>query len=158
MTKRRHSPSGAAMTELVLEIFRVNGLLLAAGDRLTRDLGLTSARWQVLGALAVGPLTAPQIARNMGLKRQSVQRLVDVLSEKGILTFEENPHHRRAKLVRLTEAGQRKYEQIIKIQTQWVNSVSRGLSAQDLSAAVALLHDIEVRLQQQTDFAAPPPK
>jgi len=48
------------MTNLILEIFRVNGLLLAAGDRLTRDLGLTSARWQVLGALAEGPLTAAQ--------------------------------------------------------------------------------------------------
>ena len=94
MTKLNHSPSGAAMTELVLEIFRVNGLLLAVGDRLTRELGLTSARWQVLGALADGPLTAAQIARNMGLKRQSVQRLVDVLSEQGILIFEDNPHHR----------------------------------------------------------------
>jgi DNA-binding MarR family transcriptional regulator len=69
----KHSPSEAAMTDLVLEIFRVNGLLLAVGDRLTKELGLTSARWQVMGALADGPLTAAQIARKMGLKRQSVQ-------------------------------------------------------------------------------------
>jgi DNA-binding MarR family transcriptional regulator len=141
---------------LVLEIFRVNGLLLAAGDRLTKDLGLTSARWQVLGALAGGPLTAAQIARNMGLKRQSVQRLVDVLSGQGLMTFEENPHHRRAKLVRLTETGQREYGQICEIQTRWVNSVGRGLSVKDLSAALALLRDIEERLQQRTDFAALP--
>ncbi len=146
------------MTELVLEIFRVNGLLLAVGDRLTRELGLTSARWQVLGALADGPLTAAQIARNMGLKRQSVQRLVDVLSEQGILMFENNPHHRRAKLVRLTEAGRRKYEQISKIQARWVNSVSRDLDVKELSAAVALLRDIEVQLQQRTDFVTLPPK
>lgn len=146
------------MTELVLEIFRVNGLLLAVGDRLTRELGLTSARWQVLGALADGPLTAAQIARNMGLKRQSVQRLVDVLAEQGILMFEDNPHHRRAKLVRLTEAGQRKYEQISKIQARWVNSVSRDLDEKELNAAVALLRDIEVQLQQRTDFVTLLPK
>ncbi len=158
MTKLRHSSSGAAMTELVLELFRVNGLLLAVGDRLTTDLGLTSARWQVLGALADGPLTVAQIARNMGLKRQSVQRLVDVLSEEGIVAFEDNPHHRRAKLVRLTQAGQRKYEQISQIQVRWANSVSRGLSVKELNVAVALLRDIEVRLQQPTDFVALPPK
>jgi DNA-binding MarR family transcriptional regulator len=151
--ERRHSPPGAAMTELVLEIFRVNGLLLAVGDGLTRELGLTSARWQVLGALADGPLTVAQIARNMGLKRQSVQRLVDVLSEQEFIMFEENPHHRRAKLVLLTEAGQRQYEQISEIQTRWVNGLSRGLSAKDLGAAAALLRDIEARLLQRTDLA-----
>jgi DNA-binding MarR family transcriptional regulator len=151
MTQSRQSPSGAAATELVLEIFRVNGLLLAVGDRLTRDLGLTSARWQVLGALADGPLTAAQIARNMGLKRQSVQRLVDALSEQGTLAFEDNPHHRRAKLVRLTESGERKYQQIGKLQIQWVNRVSRDLDAKEINAAVTLPRDFEARLQQQTD-------
>lgn len=147
MTKQRHSPSGAAMTELVLEIFRVNGLLLAEGDRLTQGLGLTSARWQILGAIADGPLTAAQIARNMGLKRQSVQRVVDVLHEEGTLAFEANPHHVRAKLIRLTDAGQCKYEQICEIQARWVNSVSRGVDRKKLEAAVALLRDLGVRLR-----------
>lgn len=158
MTKLNHSPSGAAMTELVLEIFRMNGLLLAVGDRLTRELGLTSARWQVLGALVDGPLTVAQIARNMGLKRQSVQRLVDVLSEQGIIIFEDNPNHRRAKLVLLTQVGWRKHEQISEIQTRWVNSISGGLDLKELNAAVALLRDIEVQLQQRTDFVTLPPK
>ena len=148
MKNQPTATSAAAMTELVLQIFRVNGLLLAVGDDLTRDLGLTSARWQVLGALANGPLTVAQIARNMGLKRQSVQRLVDVLSEQGILELEDNPHHRRAKLVRLSESGQRKYEQISKIQVRWVSSVSRDVDVQALSAAVTLLRNLEVRLQQ----------
>ncbi len=150
MKNQPTATSAAAMTELVLQIFRVNGLLLAVGDDLTRDLGLTSARWQVLGALANGPLTVAQIARNMGLKRQSVQRLVDVLSEQGILELEDNPHHRRAKLVRLSESGQRKYEQISKIQVRWVSSVSRDVDVQALSAAVTLLRNLEVRLQQPT--------
>ena len=149
MTKQRYSPSGAATTDLVLEIFRVNGLLLAEGDRLTRDLGLTSARWQILGAIADGPLTAAQIARNMGLKRQSVQRLVDILHREGILAFEANPHHARAKLIRPTGAGRFKYERICEIQARWANSLSRGIDPTKLEAAVALLRDLGVRLQQQ---------
>ena len=39
-----------AGTELVLDVFRLNGLLLAAGDHLTAGEGLTAARWQVLGS------------------------------------------------------------------------------------------------------------
>ena len=152
----RHSPTGAAMTGLILEIFRLNGLLLGAGDRLTRGLGLTSARWQVLGALAEGPLTAPQIARNMGLKRQSVQRLVDLLEEEGMVRFEDNPHHRRAKLIRMTEAGQRKFAKISAIQAGWVNRLSRGLKAGELESAVALLRVIHVRLGQRSDVAVEP--
>ncbi len=42
-----------AWTGLVIEVFRMNGDLLAAGDALVGDLGLTSARWQVLGAIAL---------------------------------------------------------------------------------------------------------
>ncbi|MDH3233798.1 MAG: MarR family transcriptional regulator, partial [Alphaproteobacteria bacterium] len=51
-TKTTARPSVVeAVTALILETFRLNGRLLAAGDRLVGDLGLTSARWQVLGAI-----------------------------------------------------------------------------------------------------------
>ena len=60
-------------TDLLLEVFRVNGLLLAAGDDLTRPVGLTSARWQVLGVAEHGPVPVSHVARTMGLSRQSVQ-------------------------------------------------------------------------------------
>jgi hypothetical protein len=48
--------------------------LLAAGDTLVRDLGLTSARWQVLEAVMMSPipLLVAHIAQNMGLARQNV--------------------------------------------------------------------------------------
>ncbi|KAA3630311.1 MAG: MarR family transcriptional regulator [Proteobacteria bacterium] len=142
--------SGEITTNLILAVFRVNGLLLAAGDRLTRELRLTSARWQVMGTLDGNALTATQIAREMGLKRQSVQRLVDVLAEEGIVAFEPNPLHRRAKLIRLTELGKHKYEQISQIQARWVNDLSRGLDPARLESTIELLRDIEQRLQQET--------
>jgi hypothetical protein len=74
MRQPRGSVAGSALTDLVLEVFRLNGRLLAAGDRMTRPSGQTSARWQVLGAINPEPRTVAQIARVMGLARQSVQR------------------------------------------------------------------------------------
>ena len=95
-----------AITDLVLETFRLNGRLLASGDALVADLGLTSARWQVIGAMALSPmpLSVAQIARNMGLTRQAVQRLANEMEADGLMRFAPNPHHQRAKLVVLTAA------------------------------------------------------
>lgn len=75
----QRTPAGEALTDLTLDIFRVNNLLLTAGDRLVDSLGLTSARWQILGAIARAPQPGPVawIARNLGAKRQNVQRIVN---------------------------------------------------------------------------------
>ncbi len=154
----KHTAGGAALTTLILEVFRCNGRLLEAGDRLTRGLGLTSARWQVLGALAHGPLTAAQIARNMGVRRQSVQRLVDVLAAEGVVRLEDNPHHLRAKLVHATPAGQGKYARISAIQAQWVNNLARGLPATELARAVTLLREVQSRLRRPSRASSARPK
>ncbi len=94
-------------SRLALEVFRLNGALISQGDALVGPLGLTSARWQVMGAIAEasGGLSVAGIARNMGLVRQSVQRIADELAAENILRFAPNPHHRRARLVQLTEHG-----------------------------------------------------
>src|SRR5260221_10621052 len=87
-------PRTHALTELMLEVFRLNGRLLASGDRLVAALGLTSARWQVLGAISLGGNRLPvaHIARNMGLTRQAVQRVVNELAAAGLVDFPPNPY------------------------------------------------------------------
>ena len=84
-----HSRAGSTLTDLILRTFRVHGALIAAEDRLARPLGLTAARWQVLGSVAGLPQPAPvaHVAREMGLTRQSVQRLVDHLVAEGLLAY-----------------------------------------------------------------------
>jgi DNA-binding MarR family transcriptional regulator len=146
MSKARLTPAGVALTAMFLKLFRVNGLLLMTGDRLTSDHGLTSARWQVMSVLADGPLTVSQIARNMGLKRQSVQRLVNVLSQQTLLVLSDNPNHRRARLVQMTGSGRSHYEEISQIQAHWVNGISEGLNVGDLKLAFEQLREIEERL------------
>src|SRR5687767_7130428 len=101
----RRSAAGDELTELVLKIFRLNGRLLEAAEGMTAGTPLTAARWQVLGAVLRGPLTVAGIARSMGLTRQAVQRLADALVDDGLCAYEDNPAHRRAKLVVPTEQG-----------------------------------------------------
>lgn len=128
MSMEVRTPTAEALTELILEVFRVNGDLLAAGNRLTKLSGQTSARWQVLGALRNGPLPVAAIAREMGLARQSVQRITDLLADGGVVEFLDNPAHRRAKLVRLTSQGQEVLAQISRRQVSWTNGLAEALS------------------------------
>ena len=139
------------VTHLILEVFRLNGSLLAAGDALVADLGLTSARWQILGAIALSPTALPvaHIARNMGLTRQAVQRLANELETTGLVRFAPNPHHQRAKLVVLTDRGRTLYEKASARQVPWAARLFEGLPSDSLKAATTLLRTLRDRLDRQ---------
>jgi DNA-binding MarR family transcriptional regulator len=100
MTTDQDLLSGAA-----LAVFRLNGQFLGVAEDLARPAGLTAARWQVLGAVLHTPLSVAGIARAMGITRQSVQRIADLLVDQGLAEYVPNPAHRRAKLLQPTEDG-----------------------------------------------------
>lgn len=151
MPKKQRTQTGEAVTELILDVFRLNGRLLAAGDRLVSELGLTSARWQVLGAIAYADRPEPVAwhARSMGLHRQGVQRIVNELEAEGVVEFQPNPHHKRAHLVVLTDTGRKLFEAAVALQVPWVNSLSSGLTSKDITAAHGVIAHLKTRLEQQ---------
>jgi len=148
MSKTKRTPAGEALTGLILDLFRANGLLLTAGDRLVAPLGLTSARWQILGAIvdAERPEPVAWLARNLGANRQNVQRIVNDLERDGLVAFETNPHHRRAQLVVLTDKGRQIYDAAGRLQIPWVNGVSDGLSVKEIEAAHRVMSALRDRL------------
>lgn len=139
----------SALTDLVLEIFRLNGRIIASGDALVARIGLTSARWQVLGAIALqaGPAPVVRIADAMGLTRQSVQRTVDALAEDGLIVFRPNPHHQRAKLVALTQKGDALYRSAMRLQKPWAAKLAAGIDASALQAALSVVKTLRGRLE-----------
>src|ERR1700693_2917636 len=134
MKKTKRTPAGEALTNLMLDLFRLTSRLLAVGDRLAAGLGLTSARWQILGAItsAERPQPVAWLARDLGAHRQNVQRIINDLHKEGLVAFEANPHHRRAQLVVLTDKGKRAFEAAMTLQAPWVNRLSDGLSVKEL--------------------------
>jgi DNA-binding MarR family transcriptional regulator len=157
MTSKRHTPAGQALTGLILAIFRLNGRLLVAGDRLVAGLDLSSARWQVLGAIALAeqPQPVAWLARNMGLNRQGVQRIVNEMRDDGLLEIQPNPHHRRAHLVVLTKRGKQAFEAATKLQVPWVNGLAEGISLKDIATTkrvvAALCERLESGLNDDSD-------
>lgn len=148
MNKR--SPQGEALTQLILEVFRLNGEMLDAGNKLTKPLGLTSARWQVMGAVdeANQPMTVAQIARRMGLARQGVQRIINELQKKGLVNFEPNMDHKRAPLVTISSDGEKVMTQVNAAQVAWVNKISDGLSERNLRQALKVLESVRQQSEE----------
>jgi len=149
MKKTKRTTAGEALTNLTLDLFRLTSLLLTAGDRLVAGLGLTSARWQILGAMVAAqrPQPVAWLARDMGANRQNVQRIINDLQSDGLVAFEVNPHHRRAQLVVLTDKGRRTFEAAMELQAPWINRISDGLSANDLKTVHRVIAALRDRLE-----------
>jgi DNA-binding MarR family transcriptional regulator len=149
-TGNGRTPSGVAVSELIVTVFRLNGRLLVAGDRLVASLGLTSARWQVLGAIALSPTPEPvaRLARNMGLNRQGVQRIVGELVAEGFVELKDNPHHRSAKLVVMTAKGLKAYDAALRAQAPWVNMLGEGYDPKSIEEAGRILEALRQRLER----------
>lgn len=137
MDASRRTLAGDALTDLILDLFRVNNLILTWGDRLVAPLGLTSARWQILGAIVAAdrPQPVAWLARDLGANRQNVQRIVNDLAAEGVVRFEPNPHHRRAHLVVLTDRGQQTYDDAIGLYDPRVNALADGFPLEDIRTA-----------------------
>ena len=149
MKKTKRTPAGTALTNVMLDLFRLSSLLLTAGDRLVAGLGLTSARWQILGAIVYAERRQPVawLARDLGANRQNVQRIVNDLHKEGLVAFEANPHHRRAQLVMLTEKGRRTFEAAMELQGPWVNDLSDGLSVKDIETVHRVVTALRKKLE-----------
>ena len=131
--------AGDALSALVPRVFRLNGLLAAEGDALARPAGQTTARWQLLAMIEHEPATVARTARTLGLARQSVQRVADVLEAEGLVAYLDNPGHRRARLVSLTEDGRGALAAIQAAQRPWADALGAAVGARDLRQAGAVL-------------------
>jgi DNA-binding MarR family transcriptional regulator len=153
MSKTKRTAVGTALTGLILDLFRLNSRMLASGDRLVADLGLTSARWQILGSIVAAerPQPVAWLARDLGANRQNVQRIVNDLVTEGLAAFAANPHHRRAQLVVLTDKGRSTYEAAMRLQAPWVNGLVEGLTAKDLETAHRVIAALRRKLESNGD-------
>jgi DNA-binding MarR family transcriptional regulator len=124
---------------LVATVFEVAGELRRVGETEAATAGQTQARWQVLSVVSDGEWTVPRAARRLGIKRQSVQRTVDLLVDDGLVTLHENPHHARSPLVRLTPAGRRVLDRINRVADEWHRDVARRLDRHALETTQTTL-------------------
>jgi len=134
------------LSDSALTAFRLNGQFLAVAEALAAPAGLTATRWQVLGAVLPEPLSVSDIARVMGITRQSVQRTADLLAEAGLVAYRNNPAHRRAKLVEVTPEGREAVRGIDPQHAEFARRLTEVLGTTRWTEIVAGLHELSSAL------------
>jgi DNA-binding MarR family transcriptional regulator len=131
--------AGDALTDVILTTFRLNGRLMEVAQGLAAAGGLTAAWWQVLGGVLDQPRSVAEIGRRMGMTRQGVQRVADVLVERGLAEYRTNPAHRRAKLLACTEAGYWAIRRIAVAQRPFADRIGSRVGTDELRVALAAM-------------------
>lgn len=142
--------AGALLTDAILETFRLNGRLLEVAQGFAVEGEITAAWWQVLGGVLDEPRSVAEIGRRMGMTRQGVQRVADLLVARGLAEYRPNPAHRRAKLLACTEAGYWAIRRISLAVVPWGNEVGAEIGADALERMLATMRRLVGVLEQQT--------
>nr|WP_168509874.1 helix-turn-helix domain-containing protein [Streptomyces sp. S1D4-11]QIY97329.1 MarR family transcriptional regulator [Streptomyces sp. S1D4-11] len=136
------------LSRAALGVFRLNGQFLSVADELAGPAGLTAAWWQVLGAVLPEPLPVAGIARVMGITRQSVQRVADLLVGKGLAEYLPNPAHRRAKLLSPTAAYRAAVAAIGPGHAALADRLARALGEDGFAETVRILERLSAVLDE----------
>lgn len=130
---------GKLYREILTEVFRFRARLLEGGEGVAAPAGLTSARWTVLGAIEEAPATVAQVARTLGLTRQTVQEMAGAMARDGLVTFVDNPHHKRARLMTPTAAARAALDRLRPPQVGFANRMSAAHSLAALRTTLDVL-------------------
>jgi DNA-binding MarR family transcriptional regulator len=137
MRKTRNVPAAKARAQvrlIVADIYELAGRLREQGEAIAATVGQTQARWQVLSAASGRPQTVPQIARVLGVTRQNVQRIADLLVAEGAAEYRDNPDHRASPHVILTRSGRTALERITQAATGYHAALTQKLSPSDVAS------------------------
>lgn len=148
--KRIHRPSQAEprdetpMEELLVEVIQLFHRLRAAAEEIHQQGVSSGARRGVLRNLVrQGPLTVPQLARMRPVSRQHMQSIVNALEADGLVTFEDNPAHRRSKLASVTAKGRQVYGKMEALQRTLLNDLPVGSTPAERETALFVVKDLQ---------------
>ena len=133
---------------IIADVYELAGQLRERGEAIAATVGQTQARWQVLSAAsAATPHSVPQIARVLGVTRQNVQRIADLLVAEGLAQYQDNADHRVSPHLVLTAHGRAALARLSKAAAGYHAGIARQLSPE----AVLSIHR---RLRRLLDIIA----
>ena len=119
---------------VVADIYELAGRLREHGEAIAATVGQTQARWQVMSAASGRPQTVPQIARVLGVTRQNVQRIADLLVAEDAAEYRDNPDHRASPHLILTKSGRTALERITQAAAGYHAALTQTLSASEVAS------------------------
>jgi DNA-binding MarR family transcriptional regulator len=140
------TPEQELLSRVAKTVFHLNGQLLAIAEDLAGPVGLTAARWQVLATVLNEAMTVADIGRELGVTRQSVQRIADILVDQDLAVYRPNPAHQRAKLLYATDEGRKTVGKIRPAHAELAARLAQQLGTDELRCIVDTLQELATAL------------
>ena len=141
------TPKGRLFNDILAEVFRLRSRLLESAEDIAAVAGLTTARWQILGAVDHAPASVAHVARDLGLTRQSVQEKVDTMAREGLIEFVDNPDHKRSRLIAPTAKARKALDVLRPRQTQFAGLMGGRHSLDELQTTLDVLRRARTTLE-----------
>src|SRR5713226_1042399 len=154
-TSPRKQTAGASGTHLWLVMMKAHRTLqrLATRSIESSEFGLSDfAVMEML--LHKGPQPVNEIGRRVELTSGAITTAVDRLESRGLVTREAHPSDRRARIVRLTAAGEEHAARVFAAHRAVMDRAASGLSKNERATLIELLKKLGSSAWAQ---AAPPP-
>tara|TARA_Y100000590_G_scaffold136287_1_gene156030 strand:- start:459 stop:953 length:495 start_codon:yes stop_codon:yes gene_type:complete len=109
-------------------IIRINGAFLEVAEKIcSNDNLITVPIWRIIAVIRIRPMTVSEVAKYLGIKRQSVQSTVNQMKRRGLINLRKNPNHKTSPLVILTKKGSVKVDDILKYQKKLTDVFIEGI-------------------------------
>ena len=138
---------GQDLEALVLEVLGAFFDLRAVGQQqgLVNESG--AGTWGLLRLLKEeGPMTVPEVARMRSVSRQYIQKLANELIGDGLIEMVDNPAHKRSKRMRLTGAGERRFQTLSRKMRKFLVSLDTAFEAGEVEAATQTIAKLRQHL------------
>ncbi len=114
--------------------------------------GLTSAQAKNIAYLLEGgPMTISDLAYARGVSRQSVQVAINDLVQIGYVRPEDNPRHKRARLLFVTPLGREKFEHAQQLEYEIIQRIFPDMPLADVESTIRVLRTVQERLSQSPE-------
>jgi DNA-binding MarR family transcriptional regulator len=148
------TPRGRLFSDILAEVFRLRARLLESAENIAALAGLTSARWQILGAVEHAPASVAHVARTLGLTRQTVQETADAMARDGLIEFHDNPDHKRSRLIVTTAKARKALDVLRPRQTQFAGLMGGRHSLDELQTTLDVLRKARTTLEATERIAS----
>lgn len=135
------------LEDLILEVLAAFFDLRAVGQRYGLVTEQGAGSWGLLRMLKTeGPQTVPDVARARSVSRQYIQKLANELIAEGWVAMDDNPLHKKSRLMVLTDQGEAKFEEMTQRFRELTAKIASAFASCDIEVSTRTVSELRKQL------------
>ncbi|MEU9609846.1 MarR family transcriptional regulator [Streptomyces sp. NPDC048057] len=141
--------------QVVSALGRLNRRMNVAYGRQVADLGISNAEWEVLKTLVLAGapyrMGPGELAKRLGLTPAAMTHRIDRMAGEGLVTRDRDENNRVRVIVELTDEGRAKWQEAMRMASDFEGDLLQDLSAEEKG----VLGELLIRVLRRVEHAQP---